>query len=378
MNRLLRCALALGFVLAVLAEPADSAPNRGKLSAQVDAAIRQQMKKEQIPAIGLAVVRNGKLVKAQGYGLANIELGEKASAETMFEIGSITKQFTATAIMLLAEEGKLSLDDSITKYFPEAPPALKSVTIRHLLTHSSGIPDIDGDVDLNRAGNDIVDLRREYTEDELVRAYLSRPPVSEPGAKWNYCNIGYSLLGILIHRVSGKPWFDFLRERVFAPLGMSTTTTYSYTNIIPNRATGYDLISGAWKNTRRWQSESIYADAAGGLVMSALDMAKWESDRILKQSSLDAMWTPAPLDDGSAYPNGIGWFIANAKGHRIVFHTGGGPGARAAISRYLDDRLTIVVMTNLGVGSTDILKIVGKVAEIYLPDTKGANPVADW
>ena len=382
MSRMLGYALALGLALALTPAVAGSTPKRDQLSAQVDAAVRRQMKEEQIPGIGLAVVRDGKIVKVKGYGLANIEVGMQASPETIFEIGSVTKQFSATAVMLLAEEGKLSLDDSISKYFQEAPPALKGVTIRHLLTHTSGIPDVDGDVDLSHAGKGVVDLRREYTEDELARAYLAQPLVSQPGAKWSYCNIGYGLIGILIHRVTGRPYEDFLRERIFTPLGMSTARAFSYTELIPNRASGYDLINGALKNTRRWQSESIFSDAAGGLVMSVRDMAKWDAalntEQIIKRSSLEAMWAPVPIDDGSAYPDAIGWFTASAKGHRIVFHTGSGPGSHAAISRYLDDRLTIIVLTNLGEGHTDGLKIIGKVAEIYLPDTKGANPIKDW
>lgn len=382
MSRMLGYALALGLAFALTPAVADSAPQRNQLSAEVDAAVLQQMKEEQIPGVGLAVVRDGRIVKAKGYGLANIEVGAPVTPETVFDAGSISKQFTATAIMLLAEEGKLGLDDSIAKYFPEAPPALKAVTIRHLLTHTSGIPDVSDGTDETHGVKGVVDFHREYTEDELARAYLAQPLDSQPGAKWNYCNACYDLLGFLIHRVAGKPYGDFLRERIFAPLGMTTTRVFSYADIIPNRASGYGLVDGAWKNAPRWWSQSILSGAAGGLWMNVLDLAKWDaalySERIIKRSSLEAMWTPVPLDDGSAYPGGMGWFIASAKGHRLVFHTDGGPGDSGVISRYLDDRLTIIVMTNLGAHHTDVMKIVGKVAEIYLPDTKGANPIKDW
>jgi len=378
----LKCALALVFAFAVQSAQAGRDANRDKLSAEADAAVRQQMKEQHIPGIGLAVVRNGRIVKAKGYGLANVELNTPVSPETVFDAGSISKQFTATAILLLAEEGKLSLDDSIAKYFPEAPPALKAVTIRHLLTHTSGIPDVSDGTDETHGVKGVVDFHREYTEDELARAYLAQPLDSQPGTKWNYCNACYDLLGFLIHRIAGKPYGDFLRERIFAPLSMTTTRVFSYADIIPNRASGYGLVDGAWKNAPRWWSQSILSGAAGGLWMNVLDLAKWDaalySERIIKRSSLEAMWTPVPLDDGSAYPGGMGWFIASAKGHRLVFHTDGGPGDSGVISRYLDDRLTIIVMTNLGAHHTDVMKIIGKVAEIYLPDTKGANPVKDW
>lgn len=381
MSRSCRYALALGVIAIFTSALTESASNPDKSSAEVDAAIRLQMQEQQLPGVSLAVVRNGRIIKAKGYGLANIEVGTPVLPETIFEAGSITKQFTATAIMLLAEVGEISLDDSIAKYFPEAPPALKDVTIRHLLTHTSGIPDVEN-LDATQVDKGIVDLHREYTEDELARAYLAQPLDFQPGTKWSYCNVGYDLLGYLIHRVTGRHYGDFLRERIFAPLGMSTTRIFNYAEIISNRASGYDLINGAWKNTPRWQSVSIFSGAAGGLLMNVLDLAKWDAalytERIVKRSSLEEMWTPVPIDDGSVYPDGIGWFIASAKGHRLIFHTGGGPGFCAAISRYLDDRLTIIVMTNVGEGHTDVIKIIGKVAEIYLPGTKGANPIKDW
>ena len=227
-----------------------------------------------------------------------------------------------------------------------------------------------------------MDFHREYTEDELARAYLAQPLDFQPGTKWSYCNACYDLLGFVIHRVTGKPYGEFLRERLFAPLGMTTARTFSYADIIPNRASGYRLADGKWKNARSWWSASITSGAAGGLWMDVLDLAKWDaalySERIVKRSILETMWTPVPLDDGSAYPGGMGWFMASAKNHHIVFHTDGGPGFSVVISRYLDDRLTIIVLTNLGAAHTDVMKISGKVAEIYLPDTKGANPVKDW
>lgn len=375
-------ALAFGLALAVVSVPAADAGNRQVRSAEVDAAVRRQMNEQHIPGLELAVVRNGTVVKATGYGLANIEIGTPVSPETVFEAGSITKQFTATAIMLLAAEGKLRLDDSLATYFPAAPPAQGAVTIRQLLTHTSGIPDVsDGTADTHGADG-VVDFRREYTEDELARAYLAQRLESPPGTKWNYCNACYDLLGFLIHRVTGKFYGDYLRERIFSPLGMVNTTTFSYADVSPNRASNYRLIDGAWKSAAPWWSVSILSGAAGGLWTNVLDLAKWDAalytERIVRRSDLEVMWTPVPLDNGSAYPGGMGWFIANAHGHRIVFHTNGGPGSSGGLSRYLDDRLTIIVMTNVGEAHTDVMKIIGKIAEIYLPDTRGANPVKDW
>lgn len=356
--------------------------HRHNPSAEVDAAVLKQMHEQRIPGVGLAVVLDGKVVKAKGYGLANVELGTPVSTETIFEGGSITKQFVAAAIMQLAEDGKVQLDDSITKYFPETPPALKAVTIRHLLTHTSGVPDVsDGTAETNGVPG-VVDFHREYTETELASAYLHQRLQSQPGTKWSYCNACYDLLGFLIHRVTGKSYAEYLRQRIFQPAGMTTARPFSYASIIPNRANGYTRVAGELQNEARWWSQSIKAGAAGGLWMSVLDLAKWDaalhSGRILKRDSLETLWTPVPLDDGSTYPGGMGWFIANVRGKRVVFHTNGGPGFSGVIVRYLDDRLTIIILTNMGAHHTDVMKINDELAEIYLPWTKGANPIKDW
>ena len=376
------------FLIALLLTTAPASADRPEahrrdLSSEVDSAVRQQMRQQRIPGVGVAVVLNGKIIKAKGYGLANLELATPVSPETIFEAGSITKQFVAAAIMQLAEDGKIGLDDSISKYFPEAPPAFQAVTIRHLLTHTSGIPDVsDGTAETNGTVG-VIDFHREYTEGELTRAYLRQTPQFQPGTKWSYCNAGYDLLGILIHRVTGKPYATVLRDRVFDRMGMTTAQPFSHATIIPNRASGYTRVAGAWQNQPEWWwSQSIRAGAAGGLWMSVLDLAKWDAalypDRFLTRKSLDTLWTAVPLDDGSAYPGGMGWFIANARGRKVVFHTNGGPGFSGVIARYLDDHLTIVVLTNMGAHHTDVMKISGRIAEIYLPSTKGANPVKDW
>jgi len=373
---------ALAFAAAFAFATSVSAANDSALSRNIDTAVLRQMKDQKIPGLSIAIVRNGAVIKASGYGLANLEVNAPVKAETIFAAGSITKQFVASAIMLLVEQGKLALDDSIARYFPEAPVSWKSVTIRHLLTHTSGAPDVGGNTPETLWTKGIVDYHREYTEDELARLYFAQPLEFEPGSKWSYSNTGYELLGFLIHRVTGTYYGDFLREHFFTPFAMTTTSIISLTNIVLNRASGYEWVDGRWKNLRLWQSESTLSTAEGSLLMSVLDLAKWDAalnaGRVLKRASLDAMWTPVPLDDGSAYPGGMGWFIANAHGHRVVFHTGGGFGFASVISRYLDDRLTIIVMANIEPAHADVMKIAAEAATIYLPDTKGANPFKDW
>jgi CubicO group peptidase (beta-lactamase class C family) len=342
------------------------------------------MKDQKIPGLSLAVVRNGQVVKSKGYGYANLEVRAPAKVDTIFPAGSITKQFTATAIMQLVEQGKLKLDDSITKYFPEAPAAWKPITSRHLLTHSSGIPDIFGSTEQTLYTKGIIDFHREYTEDELAHAYFAQPLDFPPGTRASYSNSAYQMLGFLIHRVTGQYYGDFFKKHIFLPLGMTTTSIFSYVDVVPNRASGYEVVDGAWKNVWLWQSVSTLSNAEGSLWMSVLDLAKWDAalntEHIIKRSSLETMWTPVPLDDGSgsAYQGGMGWYIADAHGHRVVFHTGGGFGFYAVISRYVDDRFTVIVMTNIDERHADVLRIAGEVAEIYMPDTKGANPIKDW
>ena len=192
----------------------------------------------------------------------------------------------------------------------------------------------------------------------------------------------YGIAGFPIHRVTGMPYGEFLRFHFFEPLHMSTTSLIGFADIIPNRASGYEEVDGKWKNVRLWQSESTLSTAEGSLLMSVLDLAKWDAalnaHRLLKRASLQAMWKPVPLDDASAYPGGMGWFIANARGHRMVFHTGTGWGFSAVISRYVDDRLTIIIMSNIESKHSDMMKIAACVAAIYLPETAGANPIKDW
>jgi CubicO group peptidase (beta-lactamase class C family) len=381
MSPTLKYALVLSIAGATTGALATGVPNAETLSARVDAVVRKQMRDQMIPGVSLAVVRNGRIIKAKGYGFANLEVGAPTKSETIFQAGSITKQFTAASVLLLVEQGRIGLDDSITKYFPEAPAAWKAITIRHLLTHTAGIPDLYGDTEQTVYSKGIIDFHRDYSEDEFARAYLALPLEFLPGDKWNYCSTGYQLLGFMIHRITGKFYADFLRERVFEPLGMKATRAFSRADVISNRVSGYELVSGAWKNTE-WMPVSIMTTADGGLLSNGPDLARWDAalytDRILKRTSLEAMWTPVRLNSGKTFPYGFGWNFTNANGHRVIWHTGGGFGFFANISRYVDDRLTIIVMTNVDETHTDVLKVAASIASIYLPDTRGKNPTKDW
>ncbi len=336
----------------------------GRAAAAEDAddvgrAVRAEMAGQHIPGLALLVSRNGQPVRAEGYGLANVELKVPAAPETVFQSGSIGKQFTATAVMMLVERGKIGLDDPLSKYFPRSPGWWKQVTIRELLSHTAGFGDYPKGFN----------FRKDYTEDELLKIVESIPADYTPGTSWSYSNLGFLTLGILIHRATGQFYGDFLRENIFEPLGMSTTRVIDEADIIPNRASGYRLVDGSLKN-QEWVSPTLNTTADGSLYFSILDLAKWDAalytDRLLKHADLQEMWTVAALRDGR--PNsgnyGFGWFIESRNGHRVVEHEGQWQGFETQISRYVDDRLTVVVLTNLG--SAEPQKIADAVAAIYL------------
>lgn len=325
----------------------------------VDQYIHAEMEKQQIPGLALLVSRAGQSVRTQGYGLSSIELQIPVKPETIFQSGSVGKQFTATAVMMLVEEGKVGLEDPLTKYFPDAPAAWKQVTIRELLSHTAGFTDYPKDFD----------YRKDYSEAELLKIVEGIPLAYPPGASWSYSNLGYLTLGIVIHKVTGEFYGDFLQERIFRPLDMRTTRIINEADIIPNRSAGYRLLKGELKN-QEWVSPMLNTTADGSLYFSILDLAKWDAalytEKLLKRSSLEQMWTIAKLSNGQ--PNsgkyGFAWFIGDQNGHHLVEHEGQWQGFETQISRYVDDKLTVVVLTNLGDAKPE--KIAHGVAELYL------------
>jgi len=328
------------------------------VTAKVDAYVKSEMEKQQIPGVAVAVMQNGVIILAKGYGLANVEHQVPVTPDTIFQSGSMGKQFTATAIMMLVEEGKLALDDSIAKYFTDAPADWQKITVRHLLTHTAGMTDYPSDFN----------FRRDYTEDELLQRIKSVPLAFQPGEKWSYSNLGYVTLGILIHKVSGQFYGDFLHERVFKPLGMTTARVISEEDIVPHRAAGYRLVKGQLKN-QSWVSPSLNTTADGALYLTVYDMAKWDAalytEKLLKRSSLEQMWTPVKLNNGTTLPYGFGWGVGSVGGHRVVEHGGAWQGFKAQISRYVNDKLTIVVFANSS--RTNQGKIAHDIAAIYNP-----------
>ena len=334
--------------------PSIAADSRPALTATqlaaIDAFVTAEMKRERVPGVAVGIYSRGKILLAKGYGESNVELSVPVKPETIFQSGSVGKQFVSAAVMMLVEDGKVSLDDSITKYFPDAPATWKPILVKNLLSHTSGLSEYETPERTARDGP--FDMRKDYTEAEFVTKIEALPIENAPGDKWDYRNTNYLLLGILIHHVTGTFYADFLAQRIFKPLGMTSTRLISEADIIPNRAAGYELHQTELKN-QEWVSPTFNTTADGTLYFNVLDLAKWDealyTTRLLKQSSLDRIWTVFPLNDGKPNADGYGfaWIIDKQNGHSRIEHGGAWQGFTCNIARYPDDALTVVVLANL-------------------------------
>lgn len=339
----------------------------------VDDYVRGVMEKKKIPGVSVAIVRDGTIVKAEGYGFANLELDAKATADTIYQSGSTGKQFTAAGILLLAEDGKLGLDDRLSKHFPEGPAAWHRITIRHLLTHTSGLKDY---------GPDELDFRKDYSEEDLLKVMRGLPLEFEPGTQWSYSNTGYVILGLLTSRLAGKHWSDFQAERIFAPLGMTTTRVITEKDLVKNRAAGYELDAQGEVKNQDWVAPSLNRCADGALYFSVRDLAAWDAAlrerTFLKPASFEAWWTPVRLASGTSYPYGFGWDIVEQRGQRLIEHGGSWQGFRAAIARYVDQGLTVAVLANLAQAQPETM--VHEIAGLVEPKLRrpgDGQPVPD-
>ncbi|MGE0461625.1 MAG: serine hydrolase domain-containing protein [Vicinamibacterales bacterium] len=341
----------------------------------VDDYVRDVMAGKKIPGVSIAILRGGAVVKVQGYGMANLELDTPATPDTIYQSGSLGKQFTAAGILLLAEDGKLALDDRLAKHFPEGPSTWHRITIRHLLTHTSGLKDY---------GSDEIDFRRDYSEDDLLKVARTIPLEFEPGTQWSYSNTGYLILGLLTSRLAGKHWSDFQAQRIFQPLGMATTRIISERDIVRNRAAGYELDDKGEVKNQDWVAPSLNRLADGALYFSVKDLAAWEAAlharRFMRPDSFEAWWTPASLGGRLTYPYGFGWGMGEQRGHRLIEHGGSWQGFRTAIARYVDQGLTIIVLANLAQAQPETMahEIAGLVEPgLKRPDPSRAAPDPD-
>ncbi len=324
----------------LLPASAAQAPEAAALDS-VDRYLRAELERQRIPGMSVAVLRGDRVLLARGYGFANLEHRVPATDSTLYQSASVGKQFTAALVATLARESRLGLDDSIRRWFPEAPAAWQPVTVRHQLTHTSGIPDYT---------QGAVDYRRDYTEDELLAAAVRLPLEFAPGENWRYSNTGYALLGFLVRRVTGRFSGDLLRERIFDPAGMPSARVISESEIIPNRAAGYELVDGEIRN-QGWIAPTINTTADGSLYLSLKDLIAWtialNRARGPDTAALRVSWTPVRLQDGSTYHSGFGWDLGHQRGRPRLGHTGSWQGFKTSIQRYPESDLTVIALANL-------------------------------
>jgi CubicO group peptidase (beta-lactamase class C family) len=318
---------------AVVAQRADTAA--------IDRYIQAERERQHIPGLSVAVLTGDRVVLLRGYGFANLELRVPASDSTVYQSGSMGKQFTAALVEMLLDEHLLRLDDSIVRWFPEGAGIWQGITVRHLLTHTSGVAEYT---------DSTFDYRKDYTEDELVKFAAARPLDFRPGERWSYSNTGYLLLGALVHRVTGRFYGDLLRDSVFGPLGMNDSRVISEADIVPNRAAGYRFDNGVLKN-QEWVAPTLNTTADGALYFTVRDLTRWaialNHHRLPSPAALDTAWTPVRLSDGATYPYGFGWYLLPQRGQRRISHTGSWQGFKTVIARYPQSGLTVIVLANL-------------------------------
>lgn len=331
--------MTIAFLLAFLLSGAllGAEPSRAELDAIPAAAYPAGE-----PGAAVLVVKNGEVLLRKGYGMANLELDVPIEPDMVFRIGSVTKQFTAAAILMLEERGKLSVTDDLREHLPDYPTQGRTITLEHLLTHTSGI----------RSYTDMESfaayLREDLGVDEAIARFRDEPLAYEPGAKYAYNNSGYFLLGAVIERASGQTYEAFLEENVFEPLGMRDTYYGSATRIIERRASGYEEREGKFVNASYLSMTLPYA--AGSLVSSADDLAKWDAalydDTILSEASRSKWWEAYRLTGGERVDYGYGWGLSSYEGRFVAEHGGGINGFRCHVLRMPEERLYVAVLTN--------------------------------
>lgn len=295
-------------------------------------------------AVGVGV--DGKVVLERGYGMANLEHDVPNAADTIFEAGSVSKQFTAAAVLLLARDGKLSLDDPVRKYVPELSDYGVPLTIRHMLTHTSGLRDW-GEV-ASIAG--WPRGRRVHTHAHVLDIVSRQKALNfTPGTKWSYSNTGYNLSAIIVARVSGQSFADFSRERIFKPLGMTRTSWRDdFTRVVKHRAVAYDPSGGGYRENMPF--ENVHGN--GGLLTTVGDLLRWNenfsSPKVGDQAFMAEAQTPGRFTDGKPHDYALGLYVRMYRGVREVSHSGATAGYRAFLARYPDQRVSVAVLCNAG------------------------------
>lgn len=364
---MLRYAL-LALLLPVLAACSHLRPSEKTESAaeqQVDAVVRAEMLRGKVPGAAVAVLRNGQTLLVKGYGLANLELAAPVQTSSVFEIASLTKQFTAAAVLLLAHEGKLQLDDPLTNFLEDAPKSWHGITVRQLLSHTAGL---EHRFEKSVEGSLLLD----YTTQSMLASAKSIPSFAPPGERFRYSDMGYFLLGLVIERVQSRTYAEFLSERFFVPLGMSRTQVQDQSQIVSNRVAGYTIKDGHLVNIRRsWQ---FGLTSHFGVLSTVEDMAKWEQSlwtgQVLPLAVRQQLWKPVRIfraneKEGFLLAYGYGWWVISENGHQIIEHSGF---TGTHYFREATTGIAVLVLTNRdqpsGPGTVEMAR---KIAQVFDP-----------
>jgi D-alanyl-D-alanine carboxypeptidase len=322
----------------------------------VDDLVNAELARQQIPGLALAVMKDGKLAKSAGYGLANVEEKVPVLPETVFRIASVGKQFIATGILLLVEDGKMTLDDRLGALLDDAPPTWAPLTVRQLLSHTSG---------LVRESPGYLPILRQ-PDINVIRAAYPLPLQFTPGEKYQYSNVGYFTLAEIIRRKGGQPWPEFIAARVFRPAQLDATATTDQPPRGP-RATGYAGKEGNWTPV----TDALALRPSGAFHSTVLDLAKWDrvldGDTVLKPSSRKELWTRIRLNDGSTHDYGLGWAVTAKGGRDMIRHGGSQSGFRTEYLRFPKERVTVIVLANADEAKPAVF--AERVAELFLPAT---------
>jgi CubicO group peptidase (beta-lactamase class C family) len=324
------CFILLLFSIAIEAQQLD----------EIDKLIAKQVNDQKITGLSIGIIVNGKIVMAKGYGLANVEHKIPASENTVYKIGSLSKQVVATAVMTLVQSGKIKLTDNVTNYFKDAPASWAGITIRHLLNHTSGLVRESPAFQPMQVHHDTV----------LIKAAYKLPLVFPTGTRWQYCNLGYFMLADIIRQVSGKPFTQFMQEEIFSKYGLSATQLTSSKMIVPHRAGGYVL---AGKDSLYNATDYIALRPSGAFLSSITDMLKWEllmqNGQLLSEQYWQQMWRDTVrtgVDSPGIVYYGYGWNVSNFKSRLLVNHGGSLPGFRSIYYRFPADKTAVIILTN--------------------------------
>ncbi len=316
------------------------------------------------PGCTVAASVKGQVVLSKGYGMADLEHGAVMTPDTILEAGSVSKQFTAAAVLLLARDGKLSLDDPARKYVPELPDYGQPLTIRHMLQHISGLRDWGTMADLAGWPR----TTRAHTHAHVLDIVSRQTALNfKPGSDWSYCNTGYNLAAIIVSRVSGEPFAEFTRKRIFEPLGMSRTSWRDdYTRIVRDRAMAYSFRAGVFSTLMPF--ENVHGN--GGLLTTVGDLLKWnenlDAPKVGDAAFVAEEQRSGRLENGREHGYGLGLFIGTYKGLREVYHSGSTAGYRAFLTRFPDQRVSVAALCNVTAGAADTFAL--QVADLYLAD----------